>query len=81
MSTGGKVRADDTQVGGTHYKTMGVQPWDAMSAWMTHEEFCGFLRGNAIKYIARCNAKGGLEDIEKAQHYLQKLAEIWERER
>lgn len=81
MSTGGKVRAGDSQVGGTHYKTMGVQPWAAMEAWMTHEEFCGFLRGNAIKYIARCNAKGGLEDIEKAQHYLQKLAEIWERER
>jgi hypothetical protein len=81
MSTGGKVRADERQVGGTHYKTVVIQPWDAMLAWMTHEEFCGFLRGNAIKYIARCNDKGGLEDIEKAQHYLQKLAEIWERER
>lgn len=62
-----------TQVGGTHYKNMSIQPWDAMAAWMTPEEFRGFLRGNIIKYVARASAKGGIEDIRKARHYIEKL--------
>ena len=65
-----------TQIGGSHYKDKAVQPWEAMQAWMTREEFTGFLRGNVIKYIARCNDKGGIEDLRKAQHYLDKLIEV-----
>lgn len=72
------VTADARQVGGSHYKDMGVQPWDAMQSWMSQEEFVGMLRGNAIKYVARCNAKGGVEDIKKARHYLDKLIEVLE---
>ena len=70
------TRADDLQVGGDHYKNMGVQPWKAMESWMTPEQFAGFLRGNAIKYLARCDAKGGLDDVKKARHYIDKLIEI-----
>lgn len=75
--------ADDIQVGGDHYKNMGVEPWQAMSAWMTHEQFVGFLLGSAIAYLARVNTqgvegKGGVQDIKKAQHYLAKLVEIYE---
>ena len=70
------VGADKIQIGGDHYKNVAVQPWAAMESWMTHEEFCGFLRGNAIKYLARCNSKGGIEDIRKAGHYIQKLIEV-----
>ena len=61
------------QVGGDHYKKLKVQPWDAMEAWMTRDQFLGYLRGNVIKYVAR--DKNGLEDLEKAQHYLQVLME------
>lgn len=65
-----------TQVGGSHYIDTKVQPWDAMEAWMTPLEFRGFLRGNAIKYLARANKKGAfLQDVLKAQHYLNKLVE------
>ena len=63
------------QVGGTHYQKP-IQPWDAMEAWMSREQFIGYLRGNAIKYLARCDDKGGLEDLQKAQHYLAKLIEV-----
>jgi Protein of unknwon function (DUF3310) len=70
------VSARQQQVGGDHYSKKQVQPWDAMAEWMTQEEFAGFLRGNVIKYIARCNDKGGLEDLLKARHYLDKLIEI-----
>ena len=61
------------QVGGDHYLNLGIQPWDAMRAWMTPEEFQGFLRGNVIKYTARFRAKGGIEDLRKAMHYLENL--------
>lgn len=61
------------QVGGDHYINMGIQPWDAMRAWMSPIEFQGFLRGNAIKYIARFRAKGGVQDLRKAMHYLETL--------
>ena len=71
-------KVDQQQVGGTHYKDMGVQPWIAMEAWMTPEQFAGFLRGNAIKYLARCDVKGGIADIKKARHYIDKLVEVRE---
>lgn len=66
--------ADSYQVGGSHYQKA-IQPWDAMEAWMTHDEFCGYLRGNVIKYVARYREKGGVEDLKKANHYLVKLIE------
>lgn len=72
----GQTEADARQGGGDHYKRLGVEPWAAMQAWMTPEEFRGFLRGNAIKYLARCNLKGGDEDLRKAKHYVDKLVEV-----
>lgn len=66
----------NSQVGGTHYKDMSIQPWDAMDCWLTYEERVGFYKGNAIKYLARATKKGGIEDIAKAQHYVAKLLEV-----
>ena len=70
--------ANATQIGGNHYASKAVQPWDAMQAWMSREEFTGYLRGNVIKYMARCNDKGGIEDVRKARHYIDKLVEVLE---
>ena len=70
------MNANSYQVGGQHYSSKSVQPWEAMQSWMNPEQFAGFLRGNAIKYLARCDDKGGLEDLKKAQHYLAKLIEV-----
>lgn len=72
------MSARENQVGGTHYTSKKVQPWDAMEAWMNEAQFSGFLRGNAIKYLARCDDKGGVEDLKKARHYLDKLIEFHE---
>jgi hypothetical protein len=73
-------KADDVQIGGNHYKAMKVQPWAAMEAWMTHEQFVGFLLGTAIAYLGRFNSdgpgKGGVVDVEKAGHVLDKLVEV-----
>jgi hypothetical protein len=70
------IKASDMQIGGNHYTSKTVQPWAAMESWMTKEQFSGFLRGNSIKYLARCDDKGGIEDLKKARHYLDKLIEI-----
>ena len=66
------------QIGGDHYATKAVQPWDAMECWMTAEQFEGYLRGCALKYLARYPDKDGLQDVRKAAHYLQRLIEVLE---
>lgn len=67
---------NNTQVGGDHYLSKTIQPWEAMEAWMTRDEFTGYLRGNVIKYVARYRDKNGVEDLKKANHYLAKLIEV-----
>ena len=67
--------ADTRQVGGTHYKTMGVQPWEAMETLLTYDEFMGFLKGNMIKYAMRQGLKDPA-DAGKFRHYRQKYLEM-----
>lgn len=71
-----QTTADEIQVGGTHYKELGMQPWHVMEAVLTPEEFQGFLKGNIIKYAMRQGKKEGTDDSNKAQHYKMKLDEI-----
>lgn len=71
-----QAKANTRQVAGDHYKSKLIQPWDAMEAWLTPEQFRGFLLGTSVKYLARAGDKGDFkEDIEKAHHYLEKLLE------
>ena len=67
---------DTHQVGGDHYTSKSIQPWEAMESWMSKEAFAGYLHGNCIKYLARYKDKNGMEDLYKAQHYLYKLIEL-----
>lgn len=49
---------------------------DAIKAALTEEEFRGFCKGNAMKYIWREGKKGNAAiDIMKADWYLRKLHE------
>ena len=61
------VRADDTQVGGDHYKTE-YQHWD-----FVRDTGMGYMEGQVVKYVTRWRKKGGLQDLEKAQHFLAKI--------
>lgn len=71
------MSADQTQVGGSHYKDMEIEPWDVMQAVLTPDEFRGFLKGNIIKYAMRQGRKGdATEDAAKARHYQSKLKEV-----
>lgn len=64
--------AIERQVGGSHYKDKGssMQPWAIIDAWGLD-----FYGGNVLKYILRAKHKGGLEDLQKARHYLDKMIE------
>lgn len=59
------------QVGGEHYAKHTIQPWDIIK-----EYNLGFFEGNVIKYILRAPDKNGIEDLEKALHYLEEFLKI-----
>jgi hypothetical protein len=64
--------ANSRQVGGNHYRTEhGIQHWDlvAMFQW-------DYFQGQIIKYLMRWKKKGGVQDLEKARHYLDKYIEV-----
>lgn len=44
-----------------------------LESWLTPEEYIGFCKGNAIKYLSRHREKGGLADLEKATWYQLEL--------
>ena len=62
-----------------HYTSGGIECIDAIQASMTPEEFKGFLKGNAMKYLWRYRLKGNpAQDLEKAGWYLSRLTEAGE---
>ncbi len=64
-------KANDLQVGGNHYKKKKIQPWDFI---MANE--IPFMEGNIIRYVSRWRDKGGVQDLQKARHFLDKLIEV-----
>lgn len=71
------MAANDRQEGGDHYKKFGdLQPWDVIIHFRL-----GFLVGNAVKYLLRCEHKGMMKlDLQKAKHYIDKMLETLEKE-
>jgi hypothetical protein len=62
--------ANERQVGGSHYAA-GLQHWDLIERYGL-----GYLEGCATKYLTRWRKKNGVQDLEKAGHYTQKLLEL-----
>ena len=58
----------------SHYNQAGVECIEAIAA-ATDDGFEYYLQGNIIKYIWRYRYKNGIEDLKKAQWYLNKLIE------
>lgn len=70
------IKAEDFVNSPGHYKLNehGIECIDAIEASMSAEEFLGYLKGNALKYLWRYRYKGNpKQDLEKAQWYLTKL--------
>lgn len=65
--------ANEIQIGGDHYREKTIQPWDFIAA-----NQLGYFEGNIVKYVSRWKCKGGINDLKKARHYLDKLIELSE---
>lgn len=60
----------ETQIGGNHYKDMNIQPLEFIMA--NNMPYC---EANIIKYVCRYKSKNGIQDLNKARHYLDILIE------
>jgi hypothetical protein len=68
--------ASTKQVGGTHYKEMGIEPWDVVDTWPIEQQI-GAYRHGALKYVMRMGSKdASVQEIGKGIHYLEKLLEV-----
>lgn len=56
-----------------HYTYGTIECIDAIESSMSKEAFAGFLKGNVQKYMWRYENKGGVESLQKAQWYLNRL--------
>ena len=57
-----------------HYNTGNIECIDAIQESMSSVAFKGYLKGNCMKYLWRYDYKGKqVEDLQKANWYLQKL--------
>ena len=72
---------DDKQVinhpkrygGDTTYECIKV-----LRAWMSEDEYKGFLRGNCLKYLCRVGKKDDIvQELNKSKWYLEKLIESY----
>lgn len=59
------------QEGGSHYKEYKIQPVEF--SMLNGLDLC---QSNVVKYVTRFRDKGGIEDLRKARHYLELLAEF-----
>jgi len=63
--------ANAIQIGGEHYKKGGEEHWDR--AWrLKYDPFQYII----TKWVERWRDKGGVEDLKKAQHAIQKYIEV-----
>lgn len=62
----------DSQVSGTHYKVMKIQPIE----FIVQNEI-PFIEANIIKYACRHRNKNGVEDLKKIIHYAELAIELY----
>ena len=56
------------QVGGDHYKNLVIQPVEYITA-----NNLSYLQGSVIKYVTRYQDKNGIEDLQKAIHFVKMM--------
>jgi hypothetical protein len=66
-----KPVANDTQVGGAHYKDLPLEPWDLAAIFQLDP-----YEHEVVAYVLRAPHKNGIEDLKKARHWLDKKIEI-----
>lgn len=69
---GNKVTTDNVNHP-AHYNTGNIEVINYIKDKLSYDEFTGYLTGNILKYISRYKHKNGIEDLKKAQWYLNYL--------
>jgi len=69
--TGDSEKANMRQIGGEHYKTGKSECWDIVA-----DHKLDYFQGQILRYVMRWNKKNGVEDLKKAEHFLQKYIEL-----
>lgn len=76
------IRKPTTSLGATpdpvekpdHYNNGAIEAIEAIKASMPENEFRGYLKGNALKYLWRYDYKGKpVEDLRKCRWYIDRL--------
>jgi len=63
-------KANKRQIGGNHYQKP-IQHWDFVI-----QNNMPYMEAQIFKYMVRWREKGGVKDLQKAQHFLEKLIEV-----
>ena len=66
-----------------HYKRGGIETIEYQQAKMSKEEFKGYLKGNALKYVSREGLKSEkltdkIDDCKKAIWYLEQMIQVYQ---
>jgi hypothetical protein len=61
-----EVFPQERQVGGSHYKSFHIQPYEFIS-----KNNLSFFQGNVVKYVCRYLSKNKIEDLQKIIHYCE----------
>lgn len=59
------------QIDGTHYKDMGIQPWEIIE-----KNKLDYFEGAVLKYLLRWKQKDGVIDLDKIIHYVERIKEM-----
>lgn len=73
VTTQSKTGEANDPINPNHYKQGRIETIEAIEAALGQEGFKGYLTGNILKYVWRYRNKNGLEDLKKAQWYLNRL--------
>jgi hypothetical protein len=65
------MAANQRQVAGTHYRSGGLQHWDIVSLMRLD-----YFQAQITKYVMRWKSKNGVQDLQKAQHFIEKYIEV-----
>ena len=63
----------------SHYGQGKIEAIEYISDFLSPEEYKGYLRGNIAKYLHRYPYKSGIEDLKKANWYLDRLIKEMEK--
>lgn len=71
FDTAASEAATERQIGVDHYKSLKIQPIEYLDA-----NNMPYLEGNVVKYVTRHASKNGVQDIDKAIHYLELIKQM-----